>query len=44
MKIDFYSVHKKCGWHKGAILKSKVCGCFYCLAIFSSKEINSCNL
>lgn len=39
MEIDFKSVHKKCGWHEDAILKSKECGCFYCLKIFPPKEI-----
>ena len=39
MKIDFKKVHSKCGWHEKEILASKVCGCFYCLSIFSPDEI-----
>lgn len=39
MKIDLNKVHSECGWHEDAILKSKVCGCFYCLSIFTPGEI-----
>ena len=39
MEIDFENIHSKCGWHEKAILKSKICGCFYCLSIFPSNEI-----
>lgn len=31
--------HKKSIFHKSEILNSKICGCFYCLAIFSPTEI-----
>ena len=39
MEIDFNKLHDDCGWHEDAILKSKICGCFYCLSIFSPNEI-----
>ena len=39
MKINFDKVHEQCGWHEEAILKSRKCGCFYCLNIFPPHEI-----
>jgi len=39
MDIDFKKVHDQCGWHEDAIRRSKICGCFYCLSIFSPDEI-----
>ncbi len=39
MTIDFNIIHSKCGWHEEDIIKSKVCGCFYCLSIFCPIEI-----
>jgi hypothetical protein len=40
MKINFNKVHDESGWREEAILKSKICGCFYCLRIFPPNEIN----
>ena len=31
--------HKFCSNHKDALQKDKICGCFYCLQIFSPTEI-----
>ncbi len=39
MKMNLNKIHSACGWHKEAILKSKNCGCFYCLSIFPPNEI-----
>ena len=36
---DHILAHKNCYDHKEEILKSKKCGCFYCLAIFKPNEI-----
>ena len=33
------SAHEHSSRHRGEILKSENCGCFYCLAIFSPLEI-----
>lgn len=38
-KNDVTSAHKHSINHKSALLKDKKCGCFYCLQIFSPKEI-----
>jgi len=34
------TLHKMSGWHEEAILKSTLCGCFSCLNIFRSDQIN----
>jgi hypothetical protein len=39
MEIDLNKIHSKSGWHEKDILNSKICGCFYCLNIFSPNEI-----
>ena len=39
MEIDFNKIHSKCGWHENTILKSEICGCFYCFSIFPPNEI-----
>ena len=31
--------HEFCSNHRNSILKSKVCGCFYCLELFAPNEI-----
>lgn len=36
---DFNQAHKYCSNNKEELLKDQKCGCFYCLAIFYSKEI-----
>jgi len=33
--------HKHCSRHRSEILASEKCGCFYCLLIFGSDEIES---
>ena len=38
--MDIITAHKFSSNHRESILKSKNCGCFYCLQIFSSSEIN----
>jgi len=38
-KNDIIEAHKHSINHKSAISKDKKCGCFYCLQIFSPKEI-----
>ena len=32
--------HRHCGRHREEVLSSEVCGCFYCLSIFSPEEID----
>lgn len=39
MDINFKKVHSKCGWHEKEIRQSTVCGCFFCLSIFSPSKI-----
>ena len=39
-KFNFKQIHDNCGWHEKDVLKSKLCGCFYCVSIFSTSEIN----
>lgn len=33
--------HKYSSSHRSSIIKDKLCGCFYCLEIFSPAEISS---
>ena len=37
--MNIVEAHKTSIWHRSLILESKVCGCFYCLAIFKPCEI-----
>lgn len=39
-KEDYIKAHKFSFSHKEKIINDRVCGCFYCLAIFSPSEIN----
>ena len=36
---DLESAHRHCASHRTEVLTSAICGCFYCLAIFSPTEI-----
>lgn len=36
---DYIEAHKYSNNHKKQLKKDKVCGCFYCLEIFSPSEI-----
>lgn len=36
---DYIEAHKYCSNNREGLLKDQKCGCFYCLTIFSSKEI-----
>lgn len=36
---DIIAAHKFSSNHRESILKSKVCGCFYCLEVFKPNEI-----
>lgn len=38
-KKQLKDAHKFCANHKDALQKDKICGCFYCLQIFSPTEI-----
>lgn len=40
MEPDFIAAHKFSSKHKDLVMQSDKCGCFYCLAIFSSNEIS----
>ncbi|WP_321992642.1 cytoplasmic protein [Marispirochaeta aestuarii] len=40
MEIDYKEIHKKSSSHEQDIKNSKICGCFYCLNIFSPEEID----
>lgn len=37
--MDIITAHKFCSYHRESILKSKNCGCFYCLENFSPSDI-----
>lgn len=36
---DYIEAHKHCTNHKNSLSNDDLCGCFYCLEIFSPKEI-----
>ena len=38
---DLIKAHEYCTNNKSEILNNNICGCFYCLKIFNSKEIES---
>jgi hypothetical protein len=38
-QTEIIAAHGHSSRHRGEILTSEVCGCFYCLAIFSPSEI-----
>jgi len=38
---DFIEAHKFSNNHMEQLKKDKVCGCFYCLKIFTPKEIDN---
>ena len=37
--VDYIDAHRFSENHKETLLKDKVCGCFYCLKIFSPDQI-----
>lgn len=39
MKNDVIAAHKYSSGHRKQLLNDKVCGCFYCLAIFKPNAI-----
>ncbi len=39
MKKDIIAAHRYSSNHRESVLASDVCGCFYCLSIFSPSEI-----
>ena len=39
MAIDFDKIHKKSSSHEKDIKNSKICGCFYCISIFTPDKI-----
>ncbi len=39
MSPDYIDAHEHSSGHRKEILESKICGCFYCLAIFNPDEI-----
>ncbi len=38
-EIDYKEAHKFCKNHDEKLKNDKICGCFYCLSIFSPSEI-----
>ena len=38
-KSDIIAAHTHCSLHRAEILRSTICGCFYCLAIFRPSEV-----
>ena len=38
--VDYIKAHKHCGNHRDKLKTDKICGCFYCLSIFSPDEIH----
>ena len=39
---DYIEAHKYCTRNKENLQNDTICGCFYCLEIFSPKEIEMC--
>ena len=39
-KDDYGLAHKYCGNNKPELEKDEICGCFYCMQIFSPLEID----
>lgn len=39
MSADYIEAHRFSSNHKEALLNDDICGCFYCLKIFSPSEI-----
>lgn len=39
LKEEYKEAHKNSSNHKEKLMKDKICGCFYCLSIFSPTEI-----
>ncbi len=39
MKDDIIAAHKHCSIHRAELVKSTVCGCFYCMSIFPPSDI-----
>ena len=39
MVPDYIRAHNFCRFNKSQTLQGETCGCFYCLAIFNSREI-----
>lgn len=37
---DIVAAHAHCARHRDEILRSDICGCFYCIATFSPTEID----
>lgn len=40
-KEDIINAHRFCDNNKQALQKDRICGCFYCLNIFSPSEITN---
>ena len=38
-EYDYIEAHKFCRAHRDKLINDKLCGCFYCLSIFSPAEI-----
>lgn len=38
-ETSLVAAHKHCAHHEDEIVRSTVCGCFYCLGVFPSSEI-----
>ena len=41
MNDNYINVHKFSSNHRDLLMKDKLCGCFYCLKIFSPTEIEN---
>ncbi len=40
MEQDYISAHRHCFKNRAELEKSEICGCFYCLKLFSLTEIS----
>jgi hypothetical protein len=38
-QADYISAHQHCRLNRAELERSKLCGCFYCMAIFPPKKI-----
>ena len=38
---SYIEAHKHCANHMEKLKKDKICGCFYCLSVYSPEEIES---
>ena len=38
-QLGVVQAHKHCSYHREEVIRSEICGCFYCLSVFKPIEI-----